>query len=219
MCAAVREDKSSLFRKANFLKADLEGQLESLAGQKSGATPSIAVQQKLAAQNKEFSDTVANLRQCVEEITDNTRVSWNRKTANLEDDVLSIQAASEKHLAYYFKTQKEEENRRNLFGDRTNKKDDDAMAEQLAERKGLREAGEALDNMIASGRGIVGSLSGQNSMLKNARKKLLEATNVIGVSSSLAKVIDRRQTGDKWLVYGGMTLTLFLLFSLWYLLR
>ncbi|CAK0845642.1 unnamed protein product [Prorocentrum cordatum] len=110
--------------------------------------------------------------------------------------------------------------RARLFsGRQTDKKSDDETQEMLKENRGLREANSALDEVLESGKGILDNLIGQNTVLKGARKKLLDAANVMGVSNSLVKVIDRRQTGDKYIVYGGMAFVLFLLLSLWYLLR
>lgn len=40
--------------------------------------------------------------------------------------------------------------------------------------------------------------------LQSAHRKVLDTLNSIGLSDSLLRVIDRRQTFDKLLVYGGM---------------
>ena len=40
--------------------------------------------------------------------------------------------------------------------------------------------------------------------MQSAHKKMLDTLNSVGLSDSLLRVIDRRQTFDKLLVYGGM---------------
>ena len=40
--------------------------------------------------------------------------------------------------------------------------------------------------------------------LQSAHRKMLDTLNSVGLSDSLLRVIDRRQTFDKLLVYGGM---------------
>ncbi|CAK9046315.1 unnamed protein product [Durusdinium trenchii] len=148
------------------------------------------------------------------------RMSWERKMNRLEEDVSMIQSAVDKQLGTFYRVKKEEENRKKLLGDRKKRDGPDDQMQGLAkENKSLRDSASALDEVLDQAGSILGNLVNQNKVLKNARRKLLDAANSIGVSQSLVNVIDRRQTGDKWLVYGGMALTLFILFSLWYLLR
>lgn len=40
--------------------------------------------------------------------------------------------------------------------------------------------------------------------MQSAHRKLLDTLNSVGLSDSLMRVIERRQTLDKWIVYGGM---------------
>ena len=40
--------------------------------------------------------------------------------------------------------------------------------------------------------------------MQSAHRKMLDTLNSVGLSDSLLRVIDRRQTFDKLLVYGGM---------------
>lgn len=40
--------------------------------------------------------------------------------------------------------------------------------------------------------------------VQSAHRKLLDTLNSVGLSDSLLRVIERRQTLDKWIVYGGM---------------
>ena len=48
--------------------------------------------------------------------------------------------------------------------------------------------------------------------LQSAHRKMLDTLNSVGLSDSLLRVIDRRQTFDKLLVYGGMV-------GLWFCLK
>merc|ERR1712110_72273 len=112
---------------------------------------------------------------------------------------MGIQKDVDKQLGQFYKIQKQEEQRNQLFDGRKSKKVDDDTQNLVKENKALRDSGSALDDVIGQGQQILGNLVGQNKVLKNARKKLLDAANVLGVSASLVSVIDRRQTADKWL--------------------
>eukprot|EP00930_Biecheleria_cincta_P075300 TRINITY_DN62464_c0_g1_i1.p1 TRINITY_DN62464_c0_g1~~TRINITY_DN62464_c0_g1_i1.p1 ORF type:complete len:220 (+),score=60.79 TRINITY_DN62464_c0_g1_i1:67-726(+) len=214
-------DVSALFRKAEQLKREIDSVLESFAAPKDKRGSDIALQQRLAAL---FSDLTASSQHIREEVSsmsdERSRISWDRKASKIEEDVAVIEKAVEKQIGAVYKLKKQEEDRKKLFGDR--KKNDGPADDEQAlarEHSSLAASNNALDDVLEQANAIFGNLVGQNTVLKNARRKLLDAANVMGVSQSLVNVIDRRQTGDKWLVYGGMALTLFILFSLWYLLR
>ncbi|CAE7209954.1 bos1 [Symbiodinium necroappetens] len=216
--AKATGDVSSLLRKAETLKRDVDSTLEGFAANKAGSD--VAMQQRLAALFADLTNTTQRVREEVDAMPEKGRAAWDRKTTRLEEDVSVIQNAVDKQLGAFYRVKREEENRKKLLGDRK-KKDgpDDETQGLVRENRSLRDSAAALDEVLEQAGSIFGNLVNQNKVLKNARRKLLDAANSIGVSQSLVNVIDRRQTGDKWLVYGGMALTLFILFSLWYLLR
>lgn len=218
--AAQGDDVGALYAKSIKCKSEIETLIESIAEKKTASTD-VAAQQRLSALFTDLERTVVSLR--TESKTHVNKVMWERRCNNLDDDVRNIQQSIDKQLGGLFKRQKEEEDRKALFGNGDRSKagggaQDDTQALRK-EGNALTQAGEMLDDIIGQGRGTLGQIVSQNGVLKNARKKLLDAANVMGVSASLVSVIDRRQTTDKWLVYGGMALTLFVLFSLWYLLK
>lgn len=67
--------------------------------------------------------------------------------------------------------------------------------------------------------GIFETLREQNFTLKNARKKLLEISNTIGLTKSLLRIIERRQTVDQIIVYSSMVIILLLMIFLVYLVK
>ncbi|CAL1134830.1 unnamed protein product [Cladocopium goreaui] len=209
-----------LFRKADGLKRDVDSALEAMAAPKAQQGSDVALQQRLAALFADLTNTSQRIREEVDAMPEKGRAGWDRKVNRLEEDVSVIQSAVDKQLGTFYRVRREEENWKKLLGDRK-KRDgpDDEMQGLAKENKALRDSASALDEVLDQARSILGNLVNQNKVLKNARRKLLDAASSFGVAQSLVNVIDRRQTGDKWLVYGGMALTLFILFSLWYLLR
>ena len=67
--------------------------------------------------------------------------------------------------------------------------------------------------------GVLETLRDQNETLKAARDRLLDIANTLGISKTLMRVIERRQTVDQIIVYGAMVGTLLLLVLLVYLFR
>ncbi|EPS61252.1 hypothetical protein M569_13546, partial [Genlisea aurea] len=48
-----------------------------------------------------------------------------------------------------------------------------------------------------------------------AQRKALDVLNTLGLSNSLLRLIERRNRIDKWIKYGGMALTVFLVIVFW----
>jgi len=110
---------------------------------------------------------------------------------------------------------REEDNRQELFGRRK----ESSEQSLLKENRGLEDAHSMLDSMLGQGQSTLDQMRKQNNVLKNAKRKMLDVANVMGLSSSLVGVIDRRQTVDKWIVYGGMVGISLLFAALWWLVR
>jgi len=70
-----------------------------------------------------------------------------------------------------------------------------------------------------AGYSILGGIGHQNEQIKTIQKKVYDIGITLGLSKSVMKVIERKQFVDKLLVYGGMLVTLAILFLLWYYLR
>ena len=93
------------------------------------------------------------------------------------------------------------------------------MAE-AARREGvsLSRSHQVADELFGMGTAVLHNLQDQRDRLKDARRKLLDMANTIGLSSTLIRQIERRQLADKIIVYSGMVITMLILFGLyWYL--
>jgi len=85
-------------------------------------------------------------------------------------------------------------------------------AHALAEEGGALHRSNAMaDSLLQQGRNTLDALNGQRTMLKGAQRKVLDIANILGLSSALMRVIERRESGDKVIVYGCMTMTLLLM--------
>ena len=69
-----------------------------------------------------------------------------------------------------------------------------------------------VDRMISQGENVLNDIRDQKSMLSTIRRKMMNVTNSLGLSNTLIKMIERRNTSDKFILYGGMVFTLFIMF-------
>jgi len=68
-----------------------------------------------------------------------------------------------------------------------------------------------LDALTSNAYAVLSSLGQQRSSLKGVERKVLDFANTLGLSNNVIRTIERRQLVDKFIVYGGMLLTLALL--------
>jgi len=213
----MAENIDALYRDGMRRKAELEELFQQFEASPNSSTD-VATQQRLSLLAREFGDLVERLQASVQELKGSAKTVWDRKAGRLSDDCQSLRHALDQRLGRMFQVQRDEENRKALFGGGSNKKQDDS-AGLVKEHRKLQESGQMLDNVLEQGRDVLRNLGKQNSTIKNARRKLLDAANVMGLSNSLVNVIDRRHTMDKYLVYAGMVASMLLLFGLYYWLK
>lgn len=72
----------------------------------------------------------------------------------------------------------------------------------------MENAHRGVDEMLLTGSNIMDSLLHQRSTLKGAHKRLLTIGSTLGLSTHTMKMIERRLTEDKYIMYGGMLVTM-----------
>ena len=90
------------------------------------------------------------------------------------------------------------------------------MALDMAESGSLDRSGRMLDEYIAAGRDTLSELVMQKDRLKSVQRKVFDMMNYLGISNSIMKAVEKREIVDKWLVYIGMILIMFLIALLWW---
>lgn len=84
-------------------------------------------------------------------------------------------------------------------------------------RNSVRRSNSMVDELLEQGASILGSLGEQSATLRNVKRKMFSLLDKMGVSTSLLRVIDRRQRLDAILVYGGMFFTVVFCFIVWWM--
>lgn len=82
----------------------------------------------------------------------------------------------------------------------------------------MSNAHRGVDDMIASGSNILGSLRNQRDVLKGAHKRILDMGNTLGLSNDTMRMIERRLKEDKVVMFAGMGVTLLIIFLIIYFL-
>lgn len=65
-----------------------------------------------------------------------------------------------------------------------------------------------MDDLLSAGSNIIESMRDQRSVLKGARKKIVDIAGTLGLSNTTMRMIEKRAAQDKVLLIAGMVITL-----------
>jgi len=75
----------------------------------------------------------------------------------------------------------------------------------------LHRTGKQIDDYISMGRSALQELYDQKNILKKSRTTMLDIANTLGVSQTVIRYIETRTTQDKWILFAGIIVTVFLM--------
>lgn len=73
-------------------------------------------------------------------------------------------------------------------------------------------ANRGVDDMLMSGHSTLDNLKSQRDKLKGVGKRILDIGNTLGLSNHTMRVIEKRISEDKYVLYVGMAVTLLIIF-------
>ncbi|XP_071516779.1 Golgi SNAP receptor complex member 2 isoform X1 [Panulirus ornatus] len=89
---------------------------------------------------------------------------------------------------------------------------------ELQHHDKLGDANRNVEELLGAGANILQGLRDQGSTLKGAHKRVLDLANTLGLSNTVMRMIERRSTQDKYILFAGMVIVLLCLyFALKYL--
>ncbi|KAJ3347030.1 protein transport protein bos1 [Entophlyctis luteolus] len=84
----------------------------------------------------------------------------------------------------------------------------------LRENEVLTATDGRLDEFIQMGRGALSELYEQRQILKATQKRMYSIATSLGLSASVIKYIEKRANQDRWVLFGGMLVTLLLMWAI-----
>ncbi|XP_032831401.1 Golgi SNAP receptor complex member 2 [Petromyzon marinus] len=140
----------------------------------------------------------------------NRRPNAKLRVDQLKYDVQHLRAALQNFAHRRLKREQTERDREELLAKSFTTNDADtsiAIDEALQYNSSLRNAHSGMDDLIASGSGIIDGLRDQRRTLKGAQKKILDVANMLGLSNTVMRLIEKRATQDKAIMVVGMLIT------------
>jgi golgi SNAP receptor complex member 2 len=72
----------------------------------------------------------------------------------------------------------------------------------------MQSAHKGVDDMLSTGGNIINSLRNQRELLKGARNRMITIGSTLGLSDHTIRLIERRLTEDRYILFVGMFITL-----------
>ncbi|KAL0992812.1 hypothetical protein UPYG_G00098800 [Umbra pygmaea] len=145
----------------------------------------------------------------------NRRQNAKLRVDQLKYDVQHLQTALRnfQHRRYARETQ--DRDREELLNRTFTTNDADTsipIDETLQFNTNLNNAHRGMDDLLGSGSSILTGLRDQRGTLKGTHKKMLDVANMLGLSNTVMRLIEKRATQDKLIMIGGMLITCVFMF-------
>jgi Golgi SNAP receptor complex protein 2 len=141
------------------------------------------------------------------------REIWNRKIVELREDASSTRRQGQLYDRMVSSGNELMARRRK---NRTNNGDVDEMQQLTEEGDSLMTSHNMMNDLLASGQASLSSLVGQRQRMRWVSRKMYDIGNKIGLSNSTMRMIERRDATDAYLVFGGMIVTLLVIYFLYF---
>jgi golgi SNAP receptor complex member 2 len=165
----------------------------------------------------EMARRLDELDKLVEKESKTRRSDMKRRVQHLrsayENLVSSLENYDKRRYQKDYSLQKHE-----LFGKYSNG-DPEIDDLEMAESSSLIKSQTMLNDYLNTGRETLGELLSQRERLKSVQTKVLDILSLLGISNSIMRAVEKRDTFDKYLVFGGMAITLIILFLVIFYLR
>ncbi|KAG7384427.1 Golgi SNAP receptor complex member 2 [Phytophthora pseudosyringae] len=214
MGAPGRQTLDSLYPQARKLQFELKMQMSYLDSGRTGGRTDAELQAEARANLSTLEQLLWQLDSLVQASAKPAeRDTWAKKLQQLRSETHALGSTLEQHIYRLSRRAVEARERESLLGRRNGGFDSGNGAMYAAqESESLQRSSQMVSDLTSLSQSILGDLGEQRNRMKNVRTKLLDIANRLGLSSSLLRVIERRDTVDFWIVVGGMLFTLVFLY-------
>ncbi|XP_060059279.1 Golgi SNAP receptor complex member 2 isoform X1 [Erinaceus europaeus] len=145
----------------------------------------------------------------------NKRQNAKLRVEQLKYDIQHLQTALRNFQHRRYTREQQERQREELLSRTFTTNDSDTtipMDESLQFNSSLQKIHHGMDDLIGGGHNILEGLRAQRLTLKGTQKKILDIANMLGLSNTVMRLIEKRAFQDKYFMIGGMLLTCVIMF-------
>uniref|UniRef100_A0A803SYE3 Golgi SNAP receptor complex member 2 n=1 Tax=Anolis carolinensis TaxID=28377 RepID=A0A803SYE3_ANOCA len=133
----------------------------------------------------------------------------------LKYDIQHLQTALRNFQHRRYTREQQERQREELLAQTFTTNDSDTtipIDETLQFNESLQNAHRGMDDLLGSGNSILQGLRDQRVTLKGTHKKIMDLANMLGLSNTVMRLIEKRAFQDKYFMIGGMLVTCVVMF-------
>ncbi|XP_073843461.1 golgi SNAP receptor complex member 2 [Musca autumnalis] len=203
----------ALYHQTNHILKEIEQSFQRLvhtAGQPDNYDVENEIQMKITQVNSNCD----RLDVLLYKVPVSQRPTAKMKVDQLKYDVRHLQSSLQLYREKRQRRQQEISEREQLLSHRFTANNTETCLDldyELQHNQQLGNAHQGVDEMLSTGSNILTSLVNQRNTLKGAQKRLMTIGSTLGLSNHTMKLIERRFVEDKYVMLGGMFVTLLII--------
>ncbi|CAK8673340.1 Golgi SNAP receptor complex member 2-like [Clavelina lepadiformis] len=207
----------TLYHQTNRMISDVQrnlGRLETATGHEA-----FAIENAVHSQLEQINGNCDRLEVLVNKEPPSRRQNARMRVDQVRYDVQHIQSALRQfqHRQSVRDQQRKERDLLLRTSFKTNDEENTTIEinSDMNHHTGLSNAHKGLDDIISHGSSVLDNLRSQRGMLKGVKTRMLNIANTLGLSNTVMRLIEKRTTQDKLILFGGMFVTSLIMFLLW----
>jgi Golgi SNAP receptor complex protein 2 len=148
------------------------------------------------------------------------REVWRRKILELRDDASSVRRQAEHYDRMVGANVRQQRERDALLSRRRRTRhatgEEGEINDLADEYQSMDSSQRMMGDLLASGQASLTGLIEQRQRMTGVKRVMLDIGSKIGLSNSTMRIIERRDVTDAYLVFGGMAVTLLLMYFLYF---
>lgn len=173
------------------------------------------LENELQARTDQIFNNLERLEILASKEPPNRRQNAKLRVDQLKYDVQHLRTALQNFQHRRYTREAQEREREELMSRTFTTNDADTsipIDETLQHNSSLHNAHRGMDALLDNCSSILDAIRDQGSTIKGAHKKILDVANMLGLSNTVMRLIERRATQDKFIMIGGMLLTCIFMF-------
>mmetsp|Transcript_8175 Transcript_8175/g.9380 ORF Transcript_8175/g.9380 Transcript_8175/m.9380 type:complete len:230 (+) Transcript_8175:129-818(+) len=219
--ATKQVDMNELQFKATRLKLELEGALNPEVLRKPSKDPINF--DHIALKFEEFRKLVDQIEVAISSLRQpQQRDIWTKRVQSYRDNIVKLNATLDRKKSTLDRQRYENDQRALLFGPRDQGGEEDMrdmFQEFEREHESLQNSNNTLLQTLSQASATIDELRSQGRTIMSSSRKLTDIASRLGMVNSLLRVIDRKEYGNRMIVFGGMFAITVLVIIVWAYVR
>jgi len=162
------------------------------------------------------------LEQLLSRETPAQREIWKRKILELREDSSSLRRQGEYYSRMVNSNLRVQREREELLTRRRRRREvglgnaESEMQDYAQESQSLAQSQNMVGELLMSGQAQLSSLIDQRRRMRGVKRMVLNIGNVIGLSQTTMRQIEKRDENDMYLVFAGMFVTCVVIYFVWF---